>query len=96
MFARITTYRLKPGTVDTAKEIMEGLMPQIMGMPGLKQFINAVDADGNGYVVSIVESEEASNANQSKVQQLWAQFADVLAEPPVPGGYDVIMNRSNG
>ena len=51
--------------------------------------------DGSGYVVSVSESEEVSNANQDKVQAIWAQFADHLAEPPTIEGYNVIMNEAN-
>ncbi|MBS9718229.1 hypothetical protein ACFFUT_17765 [Pseudohalocynthiibacter aestuariivivens] len=96
MFARITTYKLKPGTVEASEKMLERIKPQILALAGLKHFINAVDADGNGYIISIVESEEISNANQAKVAELWQSFGEFLAEPPKPGGYRVIMNESVG
>ena len=96
MFTRVTHYKLKPGTIDRAKEILEELKPQIMGMNGMKQFINAVDDDGNGVVVALVESREISDANMPKVQELWGKFGEVLAAPPEPQGFDVFMNESNG
>ena len=96
MYARITRYRMKPESVDAATALLETLKPQIMSLPGMKNFINVMNADGAGYVVSVVESEAVSTANQDKVQALWAQFADYLAEAPVPEGYNVLMNESNG
>lgn len=96
MYARITRYRMKPESVDAATALLETLKPQIMSLPGMRHFINVMNADGAGYVVSVVESEAVSNANQDKVQALWAQFADHLAESPVPEGYNVLMNESNG
>ena len=95
MFARITKYRMRAESIDAATELLEELKPQILAMPGLKHFINVIDDDGNGYVVSVVENKALSDANQPKVQELWARFADYLLEPPSPAGFRVLMNESN-
>ena len=95
MFARISRYRMKPESVDAAMALLNELKPQIMSLPGMLNFINVMNEDGIGYVVSVVESEEISNANQDKVQAIWARFADHLAEPPVIEGFNVLMNESN-
>ena len=95
MFARITKYRMKPEMIDDAKAKLDELRPRIMSLPGLITFINVLNDDGNGYVVSVVESEEISNANQEQVAAIWGLFADHLAEPPSPEGYNVIMCESN-
>ena len=94
MFARVTKYRMKPDSIETAMAMLDGLKPQIMALAGLKQFINMMNDDGTGCVVSIVESEEQSNANQAAVQALWGQFADHLAEPPTMEGFNIIMNET--
>lgn len=92
MFARITPYKMKPGTREAATKLMETLRGQILGLQGMKHFINVMNEDGKGYVISIVESEEASNANMEKVKALWANFADHLEAMPTPEGYDVIAD----
>lgn len=92
MFARITPYKMKPGTRAAATKLMESLKGQILGLQGMKHFINVMNEDGRGYVISIVESEEASNANMEKVKALWANFADHLEAMPTPEGYDVIAD----
>lgn len=95
MFARITKYRMKPESVDTATAMLEQLKPQIMSLPGLLNFINVMNADGSGVVISVVESQAISDANQDKVAALWAQFGDHLAGPPEAEGYNVLMNEAN-
>jgi quinol monooxygenase YgiN len=95
MFARITRYKMKPGTRDAATKVLESLRDQIMGMPGMHNFINVMNADGSGYVVSVVESEESSDANAAKVAALWSNFSDFLEGPPKAEGFDVISNWSN-
>lgn len=93
MFARVTKYQMKPGSIDEAMSVLEGLKPQIMGMPGMIEFLNVIDDDGNGYVISVVESQEISDANQPTVAALWAKFADYLTGPPSATGHNVLMHE---
>jgi len=66
-----------------------------MGMPGMHHFINVMNDDGSGYVVSVVESQESSDANAARVAELWSNFAEFLEGPPKAEGFDVISNWSN-
>ena len=95
MFARVTEYKMKPGTRDAATALMNQLKDQIMGMHGVISFTNVMNNDGSGYVVSVVESEETSNANAENVKALWGQFAEYLEAPPSPKGFDVIAHWKN-
>lgn len=95
MFARITNYKMKRDSIPAAVALMEKLKPDILAMPGMVRFINTLDEDGAGYVLSIVESKEASDANQAAVQAMWSNFAEYLEEPPVPQGFGVIADWSN-
>lgn len=95
MFARVTPYKMKPGTRDDAMALMEQLKSRIMGMPGMHNFINVMNEDGSGYVISVVESEATSNANAESVKALWGEFAPMLEAMPVPEGYDVMANWAN-
>lgn len=95
MFARITHYKMKPGSRDKATALLHSLRDQIMGMPGMHHFVNVMREDGSGYIVSVVESEASSNANADKVAKIWSNFAGYLEEPPKAEGYDVIANWSN-
>jgi hypothetical protein len=52
--------------------------------------------DGTGYVISVVESEDISNANAPKVAELWGHFAEFMEAPPTPAGFDVIAHWDKG
>jgi len=95
MFARITRYKMKPESRDAATELLNSLRDQIMGMPGMHNFVNVMNADGSGCVISVVENEESSDANAERVAALWSHFSDYLEAPPEAEGYDVIANWSN-
>lgn len=92
MFARVTQYQLKAGARDAAIATMEEMKSDILGLPGMKQFINVLGTDGTGYVVSVVESQELSDSNAERVRALWGRMADHLAEMPTPNGGDVVAN----
>ncbi len=96
MFARITKYKMNPDRMDEATALVEQLLPEIMAMPGVLNFINVANDDGSGYVISVNESQEASDTNAEKVQAIWAKFADFLTEPPTAEGYNVLYNERNG
>ncbi|WP_425092478.1 hypothetical protein [Tropicimonas sp. S265A] len=92
MFARVTKFKMKADAVTAAVAKMEELKPQIMALDGLHQFINVMQSDGSGYIISVVESEEKSNANASHVAALWGQMAEFLEGPPEPVGHNVMAN----
>jgi hypothetical protein len=92
MFARVTHYKMKPGTRDDATKLLDSLRDQIMGMPGMVHFVNVMNGDGSGYVVSVVESEASSDANADRVAALWSKFSPFMEGPPRAEGYDVIAN----
>jgi len=95
MFARVTKYKMKPGSQDTATVLLNRLKDSIMGMNGMHNFVNVMNEDGSGYVIAVVESEASSDANNEKVAALWSQFSDHLLATPKPVGYDVVANWRN-
>jgi quinol monooxygenase YgiN len=95
MFARISTFNMKPESIADAEAKIAELMPTVMAMDGMVTFTLTINADGSGVVVSVIESEEQSNANQEQVAALWAQFGDFLAAPPEVTGYRVLQHQSN-
>lgn len=94
MFARVTPYKLKPGSRDAAMAQMEDMKSEILALPGLKRFVNVLDGDGNGYIVSLVESKEVSDGNMERVRALWGKMGPHLAEMPTPHGGDVVADWS--
>lgn len=94
MFARVTTFKMNPESIPEAEAKLKTMLPSIMDMDGMVNFLDAVDADGNGVVVAVVESEEKSNANQEQVAKIWAEFNDYLTEPPKMNEYRVLVHES--
>ena len=90
MYGRITPFKMKPGSRDAATKLMNSLQSDIMGLPGMNHFINVMNDDGSGYVVSLIESKEISDGNTERVRQIWGNFAEHLEAMPTPEGYDVI------
>ena len=96
MFARITSYQMNPATLDVAKAMVNEIKSEVMALPGMHEFINAVDDEtGRGYVISLVESREVSDANADKVMAIWGKFADHLTAKPEPEGMDVYVHWRN-
>jgi hypothetical protein len=85
---------MKPESIAEAEAKVQELLPTILGMDGMVTFTNVIDAEGNGVVVSIVESEEQSDMNREQVARIWAEFSDFLLGPPEVSGYRVIANKS--
>ncbi len=93
MYARITPYKMKPGSKAAAMKIMEGLKSRIKELPGQHQFINVMnDTDGTGYVVSLTDVEESTPEMVEKIKALWGQFSDHLVEMPSPTTFEVVAN----
>jgi len=95
MFARISTYKMKPESIAEAEAKVQKLLPKILGMDGMVTFTNAIDAEGNGIVVSVVESKEQSDMNSEQIAKIWSEFSDFLLGPPQVSGYRVIAHKSN-
>jgi hypothetical protein len=47
MQARITRFKMKPDHVEAARELMESLRGDILGVPGMRQFVSAMNSDGS-------------------------------------------------
>lgn len=92
MFARVTQYKMKADSIDAATKMMHSLKDQIMALDGIHQFINLMQPDGSGYVISVVDSEATSDKNAEKVSALWANFGPFLEAMPTPAGFDVLVD----
>ncbi|AXI56988.1 hypothetical protein C1J05_12820 [Sulfitobacter sp. JL08] len=88
-------YQLKPESIEQAKADLEKLKPRIMAMPGMIKFINSVNDDGSGCVVSLVESKETSDANAEAVLAMWNEFKDHLKSAPIAKGFEVFADWGN-
>jgi hypothetical protein len=95
MHARITRYKMKPGSTDAARALQDRLRGEIMDLPGMRHFYNAMNADGSGYIVSLIEPAETAAGNADRIRRIWANFADLLEAQPTPETFEVIADWSN-
>ncbi len=95
MYARITTYKMKPGSRDAATGVMNGLKADILALPGMVRFINVMDDNGAGYIIALSKNETTDEATLAKIKALWGNFADLLEGPPERSDYDVIADWSS-
>jgi len=92
MYARVTPYKMKAGTKDTATTLMQSAKENILSLPGMVQFINVMSDDGSGYVVALSTNAETPPETQEKIQSIWSAFSDILESPPTPGKFEVIAD----
>lgn len=92
MYARITQFKMKPGSRDDVSAIMEGLKDQILQLPGLTQFINVMDDDGAGYVVSLSELAQTPPDAAEKIKAIWGAFSDYVESVQSPESFEVFAN----
>ncbi|SDJ29026.1 hypothetical protein [Aliiruegeria lutimaris] len=92
MFARVTNYKMKPGSRAAATEIMNSLKADILALPGMTRFINVMNDDGNGYVIALSTEEAMDSDTANKVNQLWGAFSEHLEGPPDRASFHVIAD----
>ena len=92
MYARITQYKMKPGSREATLPIMESLKDQIMQLPGMVQFINVMDDNGAGYVVSLSELAETPPEAAEKIKSIWGAFADFVEDVQEAATFEVAAN----
>ncbi|SNS20932.1 hypothetical protein [Tropicimonas sediminicola] len=94
MYARITPYKLKPGSREAATRIVHELKPRIMALPGMQRFTNVLAADGSGYVVALTTEPEMTPEVQEKVKALWGALGEHLEAIPAATSCEVIVDWS--
>ncbi|MSU88570.1 hypothetical protein GE300_02920 [Rhodobacteraceae bacterium 2CG4] len=95
MYARITRYQIKSGHIDAAKAQAEAMKADIMALPGIKRFVNAIRDDGSGYIVTLVSSQAEAEASLPRVREIWGKMAEHLDGMPTPEGFDVVAQWEN-
>lgn len=81
MFARITSYKMKPGSRAAATDVMNGLRGEVLSLPGMVRFINVMKDDGSGLVIALTTNETADEATNAKIAKLWSNFGEFIEEP---------------
>jgi hypothetical protein len=92
MQTRITRFKMRPESADAARALMEELRADILAQPGLRRVVVAMNDDGSGYVVALIDDAGASPEAVDRVRALWRRFHDHLETAPEPGIYEVVAD----
>ena len=83
MYARVVRFSCSPGDEAPAKEIAEHLSPQIRQQPGCEQVVVFGDADGEGGLFVLWDSEEHADAASEIISpKLKQHLAGHVSNPP--------------
>ena len=82
MFARLTTFRVKPDRLEDLRRWREDNEAAIYAQPGLRQWIGLIGQDGQVYVFAIYDDVQAATNALPAARALWSQFADMIEGEP--------------
>ena len=82
MYARLTTFRVKPDKMDDMLRWRQENEAAIYAQLGLREWIGLWDEEGEVFVVSLFENEQAARDSMPHVWALWEQMAPMLQGKP--------------
>ncbi|HZH53260.1 MAG TPA: hypothetical protein VEZ16_15430 [Microvirga sp.] len=82
MYARLTTFRVKPDKIEELRRWREENEAAIYAQPGLRQWIGMMDTSGEFFVVAIFDDEKAARDALPQARALWAQMAPMVEGEP--------------
>ncbi len=97
MFARVTTFAVKPeyNNDDTMEQIRAVVPGRLRGLRGfLQSYHLGPREDHRALVISFWNTEADADASVATVQEVWTEFAHMLAGPTDPQGYEVSLHNT--
>ena len=92
MFARITPFKMKADHREAGTRLLTSMKSDIMGLPGMRHFTHAMDSTGKGYVVSLIETRDDSEAGRARIAALWKRFDAHLESRGDPETFEVFAD----
>ena len=90
MYARLTTFRVKPDKMDEMRRWREANEAAIYAQPGLRQWTGLADDQGEVLVLALFDDERAAREALPHASALWKQMAPMLEGEPSARFLDVI------
>lgn len=95
MHARVTRYEVKLDRVEEADRLVAQIRPEVVKMPGLKEYLSLRSYDGTKRIaITIYESQQHAEAAIPKALRLWAELTEVMAATPESGSYEVAIRQA--
>jgi len=90
MYARLTTFRVKPDKIEDMKRWREENQADIFAQPGLRQWVGLMGDDGEAFVVSLFDDKKAALDAMPFTRKLWSGMAPMLEGEPTARYLDVM------
>ena len=94
MYARLTTFRVKPDKIGDMLRWRQENEAAIYAQPGLREWIGLLDEEGEVFVVALFDNEQAARDSMPQVWALWEQMAPMLQGKPAARFLDVMAAQS--
>ena len=94
MHARVTRYQVKPDQVDEADRLLEQIRPDVMKIPGLREYLSLRSEDGTKRIaITVYESQQHAQNAIPRALKLWSRLTEVMAITPESGAYTVVTRE---
>lgn len=94
MHARVTRYEVKLDQVEEADRILEQIRPEVMNIPGLKEYVSLRSDDGTKRIaITVYETQQHADNAIPRALRLWARLTKVMAATPESGAYSVTTRQ---
>ena len=94
MYARLTTFRVKPDKIGDMLRWRQENEAALYAQLGLREWIGLLDEEGEVFVVSLFDNEQAARDSMTHVWALWEQMAPMLQGKPTARFLDVMAAQS--
>lgn len=82
MYARLTTFRVKPGKLEDMRRWREANEARIYAQPGLREWIGMMDDNGEFSILALFDDEQAARDAMPQVRALWSDMASMIESEP--------------
>ena len=82
MYARLTTFRVKPDKLEDMRRWRDANEAKIYAQPNLREWIGMMDGNGEFFVVALFDDEKAAQDAMPQVRALWSDMAPMIEGEP--------------
>ncbi len=94
MYARLTTFRVKPDKIEAMRRWREENEAKIYAQPGLREWIGMMGDDREVVVLAVFEDERAAHDAMPQVRTLWSDMAPLIESEPTVRFLDVLAAKN--
>jgi hypothetical protein len=94
MYARLTTFRVKPEKMDEMRRWREQRQDAIYAQPGLREWIGLADDNGEVFVIALFDDERAACDALPYARVFFSEMAPMIESEPTVRFLDVLAAKN--